>query len=127
VNNKTAAIIPARFASTRFPGKVLAELCGKPMIQWVYEKAASSVADEVLVATDNQEVRKVHILDLEKASGARISEMILSSVPNGVGMIPGNNRVYVSQEHPDGRITFIDVDTDDPITVTGFELNGQIK
>ena len=56
MNNRTAAIIPARFASTRFPGKVLAELCGKPMIQWVYEKAASSVADEVLVATDNQEV-----------------------------------------------------------------------
>ena len=56
MNNRTAAIIPARFASTRFPGKVLAELCGKPMIQWVYEKAASSIANEVLVATDNQDV-----------------------------------------------------------------------
>jgi 3-deoxy-manno-octulosonate cytidylyltransferase (CMP-KDO synthetase) len=56
MNNKTAAIIPARFASTRFPGKVLANLCGKPMIQWVYEKALASVADEVLVATDDQRV-----------------------------------------------------------------------
>jgi len=55
-NNRTAAIIPARFTSTRFPGKVLAQLCGKPMIQWVYAKAASSIADEVLVATDNQDV-----------------------------------------------------------------------
>ena len=56
MNNKTAAIIPARFASTRFPGKVLAELCGKPMIQWVYEKAVASVVDEVLIATDDERV-----------------------------------------------------------------------
>lgn len=56
MNNKTAAIIPARFASTRFPGKVLAKLCGKPMIQWVYEKAVASIADEVLIATDDQRV-----------------------------------------------------------------------
>lgn len=56
MNKKTAAIIPARFASTRFPGKVLAKLCGKPMIQWVYEKALASIADEVLVATDDQKV-----------------------------------------------------------------------
>lgn len=56
MNNRTAAIIPARFASTRFPGKVLAELCGKPMIQWVYEKATASIADEVLIATDDKRV-----------------------------------------------------------------------
>jgi 3-deoxy-manno-octulosonate cytidylyltransferase (CMP-KDO synthetase) len=56
---KTVAVIPARFASTRFPGKVLAQLCGKPMIQWVYEKAAASVADEVLIATDDQRVINV--------------------------------------------------------------------
>jgi len=56
---KTAAVIPARYGSTRFPGKVLAGLCGKPMIQWVYEKAAASIADEVIVATDEPKVAKV--------------------------------------------------------------------
>ncbi len=55
---KTAAVIPARYASTRFPGKVLAELCGKPMIQWVYEKAAASIADEVIIATDEPKVAR---------------------------------------------------------------------
>ena len=55
---KTAAVIPARYGSTRFPGKVLAELCGKPMIQWVYEKAAASIADEVIIATDEPKVAK---------------------------------------------------------------------
>ena len=56
---KTAAVIPARYGSTRFPGKVLAELCGKPMIQWVYDKAAASIADEVIIATDEPKVAKV--------------------------------------------------------------------
>ena len=56
---KTVAVIPARYGSTRFPGKVLAELCGKPMIQWVYEKAAASIADEVIIATDEPKVAKV--------------------------------------------------------------------
>lgn len=56
VERKTVAVIPARYASTRFPGKVLAPLLGKPMIQWVYEKAAASDADEVIVATDDLKV-----------------------------------------------------------------------
>ena len=48
-------IIPARYASTRFPGKPLADLCGKPMIQHVYEQA-SKVLDFVVVATDDQRI-----------------------------------------------------------------------
>ena len=42
-------IIPARYASTRFPGKPLAKLGDKPMVQWVYERA-SSVFEHLLVA-----------------------------------------------------------------------------
>lgn len=48
-------IIPARYASTRFPGKPLVELAGKPVVQWVYEKA-SAVLDEVIVATDDERI-----------------------------------------------------------------------
>ncbi|MEN8687131.1 MAG: 3-deoxy-manno-octulosonate cytidylyltransferase [Desulfuromonadales bacterium] len=50
-------IIPARYASTRFPGKPLAELCGKPMVQWVYERSSLCEAvDKVIVATDDQRI-----------------------------------------------------------------------
>ncbi len=49
---KVTAIIPARYASTRFPGKPLALLAGKPVIQHVYEKVAGVIPD-VYVATDD--------------------------------------------------------------------------
>jgi 3-deoxy-manno-octulosonate cytidylyltransferase (CMP-KDO synthetase) len=46
-------VIPARYASTRLPGKALMSIGGKPMVQWVYERACASGADEVLIATDD--------------------------------------------------------------------------
>ena len=52
-------VIPARYQSSRLPGKVLADIDGKPMIQWVVEKAQLSGARQVIVATDNDEVAAV--------------------------------------------------------------------
>lgn len=49
-------VVPARYASTRLPGKPLAEIHDKPMIQWVVETAARSRADEVIVATDDARI-----------------------------------------------------------------------
>lgn len=50
-------IIPARYASTRFPGKPLADLGGKPLIQWAWEAArACSALTRVLVATDDERI-----------------------------------------------------------------------
>jgi len=54
---KATVVIPARYASTRFPGKPLAELAGKPMIQWVWEGAGQCpLVDEVIVATDDERI-----------------------------------------------------------------------
>ncbi|MEF3280191.1 MAG: 3-deoxy-manno-octulosonate cytidylyltransferase [Elusimicrobiota bacterium] len=54
---KTVIVIPARYASTRFPGKVLFPLLGKPILQWVWEKAAkANIADEIIIATENEKV-----------------------------------------------------------------------
>ncbi|RUO25951.1 3-deoxy-manno-octulosonate cytidylyltransferase [Aliidiomarina minuta] len=49
-------VIPARYESTRLPGKPLADIAGKPMVQHVYERAQASGAAEVVVATDDQRV-----------------------------------------------------------------------
>ncbi len=53
---EVAIVIPARYASTRFPAKPLALLAGKPMIRHVWEKAAASSAGQVAVATDHPEI-----------------------------------------------------------------------
>ncbi|MBO5133786.1 MAG: 3-deoxy-manno-octulosonate cytidylyltransferase [Bacteroidaceae bacterium] len=52
---KFIAIIPARYASTRFPGKPLVDLGGKPIIQWVYERV-SKIFEDTFVATDDQRI-----------------------------------------------------------------------
>lgn len=50
-------VIPARFASTRLPGKPLADICGKPLIRHVYERALrSSLLDRLVVATDDRRI-----------------------------------------------------------------------
>ena len=49
-------VIPARYGSTRLPGKPLADLAGKPMIRHVYERACASKASRVVVATDDQRI-----------------------------------------------------------------------
>lgn len=52
-------IIPARYASTRLPGKPLADIAGKPMIQHVFEQAQRSGANRIIIATDHEQVAKV--------------------------------------------------------------------
>lgn len=65
---KIVGIIPARYASTRFPAKPLADIAGQTMIEWVYSQAKkSSQLDRVIVATDNQ---KIH--DHVKSKGGEV-------------------------------------------------------
>jgi 3-deoxy-manno-octulosonate cytidylyltransferase (CMP-KDO synthetase) len=82
---RTVAIIPARLASTRLPGKALIEIEGKPMVCWVAERAQlASNVDRVIVATDSQEIfdvvsaRSIDVVltDPNHASGTdRIAEV----------------------------------------------------
>lgn len=64
---RVVGLIPARYASSRFPGKALAELQGKPMVQHVVERASRArLLDEVVVATDDQ-----RILDAVRGFGGK--------------------------------------------------------
>lgn len=74
---KVVGIIPARYASTRFPGKPLVEIAGKTMIQRVCEQAAKSNLDEVVVATDD-----IRIADCVRGFGGKVL-MTDENHPNG--------------------------------------------
>lgn len=79
---KTIGIIPSRFGSSRFPGKPLALLAGKPLVAWVVEaaKRASSL-DDVLVATDDE-----RIAEAVRSHGGR-AVMTPSELPSGTDRI----------------------------------------
>ncbi|MBV8909868.1 MAG: 3-deoxy-manno-octulosonate cytidylyltransferase [Gammaproteobacteria bacterium] len=49
-------VIPARYESTRLPGKVVLPIAGKPMVQWVHERACAAGAAEILIATDDERI-----------------------------------------------------------------------
>ncbi|GLO61269.1 3-deoxy-manno-octulosonate cytidylyltransferase [Vibrio sp. MACH09] len=55
-------VIPARYQSSRLPGKPLADIGGKPMIQWVYEQSVKSGAQQVIIATDDKRVEQAALL-----------------------------------------------------------------
>jgi len=57
---KIICIIPARYKSSRFPGKPIADICGKPMIWWVYQQAEKvKRIDKVYIATDDNRIEKI--------------------------------------------------------------------
>ena len=72
-----------------------------------------------------QDKRQLEVINL---GSFRTESIRLGSPPEHIGLIPndGNPRIYISQEHPVGRMTFIDETSDEIKTVTGFELNSLI-
>ena len=102
--NKVIAIIPARWASTRLPGKPLADINGKTMIQWVYEAVKKSDVDKVIVATDH-----IDILNEVKRFGG---EGIMTSTKHQTG----TERVLEAYQHyKDDYEYVINIQGDEPI------------
>lgn len=99
------AVIPARYASTRLPGKPLKDIAGKPMIEWVYRQAAKSGAAEVIVATDDE-----RIIAACRAFGASV-ELTSPEHTSGTDRIAELARRF---EWPDEQIV-VNVQGDEPL------------
>ena len=103
MSDKVICIIPARYASTRFPGKMLAPLAGKPMIQHVYERASEAVrVDSVLVAADDERV----ITAIEGFGG----RAVMTSPDHQ----SGTDRIHEAAAQVDGDV-IINVQGDEPL------------
>jgi 3-deoxy-manno-octulosonate cytidylyltransferase (CMP-KDO synthetase) len=98
-------VIPARYASTRLPGKPLLDIAGKPMVAWVAERAKSSGAKQVVVATDD-----IRILEVLKQHGHQ-------AVMTRTDHVSGTDRiaeVAQAQGWPDDAI-IVNVQGDEPL------------
>jgi len=81
-STRVIAVIPARHASSRFPGKPLAPILGKPLLQWVWEGAKeASLLQKIVVATDNEQIAQT-----ARAFGADVT-MTRSDHPSGTDRV----------------------------------------
>jgi 3-deoxy-manno-octulosonate cytidylyltransferase (CMP-KDO synthetase) len=103
-SNRVVGIIPARFASSRLPGKPLAPIAGKPMIQHVYEQARRATRlSEVLVATDTPEI----VAAVEAFGGRAV--MTRADHPTGTDRL-----AEVAQSLPEAEI-IVNIQGDEPL------------
>lgn len=86
--------------------------------------AFASTNDHAIVAERGPGEYGCYVASFPSLAAERLS---LASPPLAVGILAQAKRAYVSQEHPDGRITFIDLDTNAARTLTGFELGARIS
>jgi 3-deoxy-manno-octulosonate cytidylyltransferase (CMP-KDO synthetase) len=111
---KVFGVIPARYGSTRFPGKPLVSIAGKPLLQWVVEGARSAKRiDEILVATDDS-----RIAELAKQLGVRV----IMTDPN---LPSGSDRVWAAVEKENCDLV-LNIQGDEPL-IQGEPLDQLIR
>lgn len=111
---KAVAIIPARFQSSRFPGKPLAYILGKPMIQWVVEGSRKAkLIERVIVATDDERIR------------ITVENMGAEAVMTATGHLSGTERVAEVARGLDASI-IINIQGDEPL-VTGEMIDALVE
>ena len=98
-------VIPARYGSTRLPGKPLLQIAGKPMVQRVWEQARRSSAEQVVIATDDERIR-----DVAQAFGAQVC-MTSPDHPSGTDRL---QQVALQLGFPDEHIV-VNVQGDEPL------------
>jgi len=111
---KTYALIPSRFGSSRFPGKPLAMLAGKPLVAWVVEAVSRArTPDEVLVATDDE-----RIADAVRSYGGK-AVMTPSDLPSGTDRVAYAAREFLGGDFGDDDI-LVNVQGDEPLIDPGL-------
>ena len=120
---RTFGIIPSRFGSSRFPGKPLALLAGKPLVAWVVEavRRAKSL-DEVFVATDDERIAEA----VGRCGGKAV--MTPSELPSGTDRIACAARTFLGGDFADDDI-LVNVQGDEPLVDPALvdALSGRLK
>lgn len=81
---------------------------------------------DVAIVAERGDTSKIYGAYLAKLPSFQVERFALASPPIAVGVVPAAKRAFVAQEHPEGRITFLDLDTGLARTLTGFELASRV-
>lgn len=104
----TAEELPARIVAMQAPAQAVA------------------LANDRAVVSESDASRNVHGAYLARLPSLQVERYPLASPPTAVGIVAGAKRAFVAQAHPEGRITFIDLDSGQSRTLTGFELASRV-
>ncbi len=85
-----------------------------------------AMTSEVAIVAERGDAQKIYGAYLAKLPSFQVERFALASPPISVGVVPSAKRAFVAQEHPEGRITFLDLDTGLARTLTGFELASRV-
>lgn len=103
-------VIPARYGSTRFPGKPLKPILGKPLLQWVVEGAKQAkTLDDVWVATDHEEIQ------------ALAQKLKVKAVMTSPDLVSGSDRVFAAVQDSSADV-IVNIQGDEPL-ITGDLLD----
>lgn len=139
---KIIGVIPARYKSSRFPGKPLADICGKPMIWWVYQQCKKvEDFDEVYVATDDDrifsaceelDVKVIMTSDTHRTGTDRIGEVARKISADLIVNIQGDEpllepstikaAILPFYENPDLQISNLMTKITDPVDAVNFTV-----
>lgn len=139
---KIIGVIPARYKSSRFPGKPLADICGRPMIWWVYQQCKKvEDFDEVYVATDDQkifdtceslDVKVIMTSDTHRTGTDRIGEVARNIPADLIVNIQGDEPLLEPStikaaiepfySNPDLEISNLMTEIKDPVDVVNFTV-----
>lgn len=105
---KTVGVIPARWGSTRLPGKSLIDICGKPLIQWVVEAVRrAEKLDDILVATDDERIARV------------VKQLGENAVMTSGNHTTGTDRIAEAIQDIDAEIV-VNIQGDEPLIEPGL-------
>lgn len=111
---KVIGVIPARYGSTRFPGKPLALVAGKPLLQWVIDAAKKSkLIDQLIVATDDERIMKL------------AEDCNVDAVMTDTNLPSGTDRIWAAVEKEQFDIA-LNIQGDEPL-LTGEVLDTLIQ
>jgi hypothetical protein len=106
----TGDVLPAKIVSTDGP---------------LTQVAVAPTSDAAFVLERN-DTTKIHAVHLARMPSLEVTRYPLASPPTAVGIVAGARRAWIAQEHPEGRLTFVDLDSGKARTLTGFELAARI-